>query len=191
MKGAVLVSVADGAVTAVDRVPLDVIRWVRCDVDCSDATSDEVTTHVRTALMRLHNENESGLPLIVRLVLVGFTEAAGTLRDMAATWRDNVRAIASSISAEILIEKVRIAVSEPARVERVAGNDLYDLIAEAGSDPGLATALATDLEKFMTALKADVDTEDGELRRLAGENNWPEVLQTAAIALRARLVGEA
>jgi predicted phosphodiesterase len=191
-KGAVIVSVSDRAVTSVERVDLDVIRWFRAEVDCTGAEAEDVTRRIRTALTRIHGENGSGLPLVVRISLVGQTAAAGALHDRASGLRDDARAIATSISADLHVEKVKVLVAEPAGTRRTVGDDLSALIDEAPVDPGLAQALDIDLAKFMLAVQTSLGPpEDGELRLSAAAGDWPAVLRTAAIALRARLTGEA
>lgn len=190
-KGAVLVSVSDRAVTSVERIDLDVIRWVHAEVDCSGVSAD-VTQRMRSVLTGVREDNGSGLPLIVRISLVGPTSAAGALNDRAAGLRDDARAIATSISPDLHVEKVKVLVTEPPSAKPAVGDDLSLLIEEAASDPGLAQILGADLEKFMLAVQTNLGPpEEGELRRSAVEGNWPVVLRTAAIALRSRLTGEA
>lgn len=190
-KGAVIVSVADRAVRAIDRIDLDVIRWVRADIDCSGASAD-LTERMRTALTVLHDRNDAGLPQIVRLSLVGATAAAGALHDRAAGLRDDARAIAAAISPDLHIEKVKVLVTEPAGDRPALGGDLSALIEEAASDPGLIAALAADLDKFMLAAETHLGPPDeDDLRRAAAAGDWPSVLGRAASALRARLTGEA
>lgn len=189
-KGAVLVSVSDRAVTAAERIDLDVIRWVRAEIDCSGASAD-VTQLMRSVLTRVQEDNGSGLPLIVRLSLVGSTPAAGALNDRAAGLRDDARAIATSISPDLHVEKVMVLATEPPSATYSIGDDLSQLIGEASSDPGLAQTLAADLEKFMLAVQTHLGLPDeGELRRSAVDGDWSAVLRTAAIALRSRLTGE-
>jgi exonuclease SbcD len=190
-KGAVLVDVADGEVVSVERVELDVIRWARLDVDCAGAGINDAEDLLRTALVGLHGANASGRPLIARVTLVGETAEAGAFRDRAATLRDDVRAIASSISSDLFVEKVRVEVTEPARTTVAAGEDLGGMIDEAASDPDLVAAIARDLERFMLAASTSLgDPEDGELRLSAKRGDWAGVLGTASTALRSRLTRE-
>ncbi|NVN37708.1 MULTISPECIES: DNA repair exonuclease [Acetobacteraceae] len=190
-KGAVIVTVVDSEITSVERVELDVIRWVRLDVDCTGTADDAVTDLIRVELGRLHGANGSGRPLVVRVTLLGEMLEAGLLHDRAITLRDDIRAIAASISAELYIEKVKVMVTEPAR-ERVAlGEDLGALINDASTDPGLVAALASDLERFMLAASTTLgDAEEGELRLSASQGDWAGVLLTASTALRSRLTRE-
>jgi DNA repair protein SbcD/Mre11 len=187
-KGAVIVTVVDREVTSLDRVDLDVIRWARLDVDCSAVLDADVGDLVRAALVRLHGSNGSGRPLVARVILTGATVAAGALHDRAASLRDEVRAIASSISPDVFVEKVKVLVSEPAREGVVLGEDLGLLIDEAATDPDLASAIRADLERFMLAAGTTLgEPEEGELRLSAAQDDWPTVLATVAAALRSRL----
>lgn len=190
-KGAVLVDVSDGEVSSVERVELDVIRWARIDVDCAGAGVDDADDLLRSALVGLHGANASGRPLIARVTLVGETAEAGAFRDRAATLRDDVRAIASSISPDLFVEKVRVEVTEPARTTVAAGEDLGAMIDEAATDPDLAAVIASDLERFMLAASTSLgDPEDGDLRLSATRGDWAGVLGTASTALRSRLTRE-
>ena len=168
-KGAVLVDVADGEVALVERVELDVIRWARLDVNCAGAGMDDAEDLLRSALAGVHGANASGRPLIARVTLVGETAEAGAFRDRAATLRDDVRAIASSISPDLFIEKVRVEVSEPARTTVAVGEDLGAMIDGAAADPGLVYAIDRDLERFLLAASSSLgEPDDGELRLAAG-----------------------
>lgn len=190
-KGAVLVTVEDQEVVSIDRVDLDVMRWVRLEVDCANASSDDVVDLVRTAFAQLHGANSSGRPLIARVTLIGETTDAGAIHDRAGSIRDDVRAIASSISPELFVEKVKLLVTEPVRSGLAIGEDLHALIHEAAADPGLAAALQADLEKFMLAASTVLgDPEDGELRGPAVQGDWSSVLSTVSTALRSRLTKE-
>jgi exonuclease SbcD len=191
-KGAVVVTVVDHEVAAVERVDLDVIRWARLEVDCGGHSSEDVPDLIRAALGRLHGGNASGRPLVARVSLSGEMADAGSLHDRAATLRDDVRGIAASISPDLHIEKVKVLVTEPARDGVALSDDLATLIDEAATDPALAKSLESDLERFMLAASTTLDgPEDGELRHSAASGDWPAVVRMASLALRSRLTREA
>lgn len=190
-KGAVLVDVADGEVRSVERVEFDVFRWAHLEVDCTNTLLDEVSDVLRSALVGLHGSNASGRPLIARVTLTGETSDAGAVRNGAATLRDDVRAIASSISPNLFVEKVRVEVTEPTRTTWSVGDDLSAMIQEAATDPDLAGILGRDLERFMLAASTSLgEPEDGDLRQSAAQGEWADVLGTASTALRSRLIRE-
>lgn len=190
-KGAVLISVDDGEVRSVERIELDVIRWTRLDVDCTGASKDDVGDLLRSALTGLHGANASGRPLIARVTLRGETDDAGALRDRVTTLRDDVRAIATSISPDLFVEKVRVEATVPRQRSLDAGDDLSAMIDEAATDPNLVYELARDLERFMLSASTSLGSaDDGELRPAAARGDWPAVLRIASSALRSRLTAE-
>lgn len=191
-KGAVIVTVEDGQVSSIERVQLDVIRWALVDVDCTDVCADDIAERLRAALLAAWQENTDGLPLITRLFLAGETASAGALMDSVGELRDAARAVASSISPNLFIEKVRLLVTKPAGDPVVIGDDLAALIDQAATDPKLRALLADDLAPFLLSAQALLpEAEDTELRHHASEGAWDAIIGTAAQALRARLTKEA
>ena len=192
-KGAVIVSVEDGRVAAVDRIELDVLRWAAIEVDCTDAGTDAVPALMRAALMAAWQDSAAGLPLVARVTLTGQTPDAGAMHDRADTLRDDARAVAASISPDLFIEKVKVLVALTSHAEDVViGDDLAALIARAPTDPALAELLANDLGPFLLAAQTSLGPdEEGELRNAAAAGDWSSVLRTATLALRSRLTSEA
>ncbi len=192
-KGAVLVEVADRQVTSVIPVELDVLRWSRIEVDCTDARMDGVTDLIRSALGSALPSEGGGRPLIVRVALQGSSEIAGTLKDRAVELRDEVCAIATSISPDLWIEKVVSEVTSlPAAQGPEAGLDFAEIVDEAHLDIELMAELRTELEPFLVSARSSLGApESDELRALAEVGSWDRVLKASATALRARLVGDA
>ncbi|AMK26407.1 DNA repair exonuclease [Sphingomonadales bacterium 56] len=192
-KGAVIVTVVDGEVSSIDRIDLDVVRWIRLDIDCAGSSPGGLPDLIRAELTRIHGADGSGRPMIVRVSLRGELAGAGALIDKAGAIRDDVRAIATSISPDLHVEKVKVLVSEPTTEQHaVLGEDLDELIGEGSSDLGLAAAIEADLERFMVLAKSALgESEDGELRLLAAQGDWAGILGTASTALRSRLTPEA
>lgn len=192
-KGAVLVEVGDRQVTSVTPVELDVLRWSRIEVDCTNAGMDGVADRIRSALSSALPSEGAGRPLIVRVALHGSSEIAGTLRGRVAELRDEVCGIATSISPDLWIEKVVSEVTSPPAAEGPeAGLDFAEIIDEAHSDPELMAELKTELEPFLVSAKSSLgEPEEDELRALAEAGSWDRILEASATALRARLVGDA
>jgi exonuclease SbcD len=196
-KGAVIVTVEDGQVVAVERIDLDVLRWARVDVDCTGATADAIPSLMRAALLSAWQNNAAGLPLVARVSLTGQTADAGVLHDGAASLRDDARAVSTSISPDLFIEKVKVLLTPPARAQDVViGDDLASLIGQAATDPALAALLAEDLGPFLLAVQTSLgqstpESDDEGLRRSANDSDWAAVLNTATLALRSRLTGKA
>ena len=188
-KGAVLVEVTNREVTSVTPIELDVIRWARVEVDCSNASADAVLPLMREALVRAHTGLSAGRPMVARLVLAGETEAAGELQDKASGLRDEARALAAAISAELWIEKVQVRMSPPAtQPASEIGEDFVALIAEAPENAALVLALAEDLAPFLSAAHASLgEAEVDELRHAADAGDWPRLVNAATLALQSRL----
>lgn len=200
-KGAVLVTVEDGQVAELRHVELDVIRWAAVEVDCTGASAAEAADRIRAALLERWHDHPSQKPLVARLTLTGATAEAGAFLDRAGGLRDDARAVAASISPDLLIEKVRVRVSPPLAVAVVGegdaastlgGGDLTRLIEHAASDPRLAEALREDLEPFLLAAQTSLGPpEEADLRAAATQEDWQSVLTAAGLALRSRLSGAA
>ncbi|MCW3848098.1 DNA repair exonuclease [Sphingomonas sp. LB-2] len=191
-KGAVLVDVEDGAVTALNHVPLDVMRWSRVEVDCGGATSlDEVNAAIRTTLGRHHAELADGRPMIARVVLTGQTVLAGILHDSQASRRDEARALAAAISPELWIEKVQLEVTALDNRTSLTGapEDFLALFAEAATAPDLAQLLKEEFDAFLIAAAKAGEPGDRDLARVVAQGDWPALLATAGAALGARLSG--
>lgn len=192
-KGAVIVTVEDAQVVTIERVELDVLRWARVEVDCTDATANSVPSLMRASLLSAWQNNGAGLPLVARVSLTGQTMDAGALHDGASSLRDDARAVSASISPDLFIERVKVLVTPPAQTQQtVIGEDLASLIGRASTDPNLAALLAEDLAPFLlaaqTALGAPAEERDDKgLWGSASEGDWTAVLDTATLALRSRL----
>ncbi len=184
-----IVSVEDGSIVSLERIEVDVLRWASIEIDCTDASAGEASNLMREALSSTWRGSDARMPLIVRITLAGATTDAGGFIDRSASLRDDARAIAAAISPDLFIEKVRTRVTAPLKSEGVPlGDDLALLIAEAGSDPDLAAAIAEDLEPFLVAARTSLrEPEQPDLRAKANDGDWPGLLETAALALGSRL----
>lgn len=191
-KGAVIVEVADRQVVTVEPIELDVVRWGRVEVDCTDLSLDTLHDEVRAALASAHSAAD-GKPLIARLMLTGETANAGAIRNSLVTFRDDVRALAAAISPDLWLEKVVEILREPkeAPATIAIGEDFATLIAAAPDDEELASLVAQDLAPFLEAVRADLDGGDGELHAKANDAEWSALVRAASDALRPRLEGAA
>lgn len=122
-KGATLVTVEDGAVIAVEHRPLDVVRWVRCEVDCTAAASGfEVVDLVRD---RVATEAEAadGRLLAARLRLIGTSRAHRDLADDPERWTNEIRAAVVDLGGEVWVEKIRLQTRTPIDLDALLGHD--------------------------------------------------------------------
>ena len=109
-KGCVLVTVEDGAVSAVDKCPLDVFRWALCSVDLTDAAEmREVLERTRKAI---ENERPSadGRPIAMRIRFEGATAISGELAAYPERLEQQIKALGAEIAGDDLwIERVENA----------------------------------------------------------------------------------
>jgi len=192
-KGAALVEVADREVVSVQPVELDVIRWARLEVDCTDADPDRLRSLVRDALLGAQARDAAGRALIVRLVLTGESGHAAEIRGDELALRNDCRALALAVSPDLWLEKVQVRLRERRSVlsNEVPG-DLAAIIAGAESDAELAEALRNDLAQFISAARASLGGAGGDdyLREAAETGDWPKVVAEAASGLQPRLSSE-
>ncbi len=189
-KGAVLVTVDQAGIAGVEHVALDVVRWSRVEVDASGlATAPEVEEAIRAALVRARDRDAEGRPLVVRVELIGESEAHGALLARRQDLREDVRAIAAGLSERIWIEKVRLGTS-PTRAAAAgpAGDDLSALLLAAGSDPELRDILRRDFADLAARLPADLGA-DSELVGAVRSGEFEAIISGAAASLRLRLAG--
>lgn len=188
-KGAVLVEVQDRAVTRIDPIELDVLRWARVAVDCAGCdTMEAVHARIGAALSAARTQAASDRGLIARIVLEGETPLADALAERRPMLRDEARALAGSIAPDLWLEKLSVAAHAPivtARAETAGG--LVAMLAGAPDDPALAAALAADLAPFLTATAAALPPEADDLRHAAAAGEWHRIASAATTGLRARL----
>ena len=105
-KGAALITIEDGHISAVEERDLDVLRWSLCQLDLSDyENSDSVYGAVRQVLEQ-ELDQADGKPLALRLVLTGESPIHTQLLDHTAQWTEEFRGIAASLG-DVWLERVR------------------------------------------------------------------------------------
>lgn len=109
-KGCVLVTVEDGSVSGIDRCPLDVLRWVYCRVDLSDA-SDMKAVLERTRRAVANTETSAdGRPVAMRIRFEGGTTVSNALAAYPERLEQQIRALGAEIAGdELWIERVETA----------------------------------------------------------------------------------
>ncbi len=121
-KGATLVTVEDGHITAVQSHELDVLRWATCRVDLSAcATTGSIYEAVQQAF-ELELAQAKGKPVALRLILTGQCPAHTQLLERTAQWTEEFRGIGAGLG-NIWLEKVKFQTSRTVSLEDVAGAD--------------------------------------------------------------------
>ncbi|NOY70255.1 MAG: DNA repair exonuclease [Deltaproteobacteria bacterium] len=121
-KGASLVTVDDGLVTAVEHRNLDVLRWAVCRVDLSGCeTMDAVYGQVRTA-MEKEQSAADGRTLALRLHLEGRCPLHAELHSNDDDETKKFSGIAAAMG-DVWLEKVKLHTIRKKSLEEIVGED--------------------------------------------------------------------
>ena len=113
-KGCYLVSVDDDGRAELDFQPLDVFRWEACDVDMTDAQHADHVLELFAAELSQLTRKHAGIPLAVRVIVTGSTDAHERLVADPVAWTNHLRATALDIAAgSVWIETVKFRTSPP------------------------------------------------------------------------------
>lgn len=168
-KGCTLVEVQDGQVIELKPHTLDVVRWVSCSVDVTEArTLDRIDPLVEQALADARDAAEGRL-LAVRLHLVGASPIHARLHAEHARLLNDCRALVSSRAlGEIWIEKLVVATrpsvqrAELSRDDAVGGllRAIRDLELDGDGFSGLTEEVESLALKLPAALRSGEDAFD-------------------------------
>ena len=166
-KGAVVVTVADGHVDAVERLVVDRARFHRVAVDLGAVASErEAVEAVGAALRPLAPEGEGRLAA-VRVHLTG----ACPVHDRLAADREGlaaeIQAAAHRIHEDIWLERLRIETTRPRgalpATALAAAIDPASLLAGIDRDPDFRARARAALAEIAARLPAGLPAEDGDL----------------------------
>ncbi len=149
-RGCFLVTVDERNRIEAEFCPLDVFRWEICTVSCADEKDvDGVLERIRSQLREVVQSN-GDLPLGVRVILEGATEAHQELASQREAVMAEIRSMATIVSnGQVWIERVKIATVYPKKRE----------LTQPGEGP------LAELERYMDELP----NQPEELLRLADE----------------------
>ncbi len=139
-RGAVIVEVAEGAVTEVRRVVTDYARWAEIFVDAAPHSDETGLLRAVEAEVRPYAEAAGGQLLAVRVVLTGATPLHARLVADRDRLRDEVEAAAQRCADDIWLERLRVDTVEPPRPPRdaaLAEIDLAAALEECEADAGV------------------------------------------------------
>ncbi len=163
-KGVTMVTIEEGRIIEVQERPLDVLRWVRCQVDVSGCASIEsVYNAVRQGLVR-ERDRADGRTLAVRLVLSGACSVHGRLLARAAQWTEEFRGIAAGFG-DIWLEQVRFHTSRKVQLEEITGDDtplaaLLQTVDNLEIEGDTLLRLAPELAVLKSKLPPEIDSDD-------------------------------
>ncbi|WP_446011962.1 metallophosphoesterase family protein [Candidatus Electrothrix sp.] len=192
-KGCVLVSVDDGIVAEIEKIPLDVLRWSLCDIDLTDVDEKrKVVERVRQSI-----EHERAMaedrPLAMRIRLQGATRIADELAADPYRIEQEIKALGAETAGEDLwIERVENATTGKLDLESTLADDnaMGRLLKEI-----LNITKGTDdidgLYNKIAELRQKVPAEafsDSSLVNLDDEQTVPRIIEEAKRMLISRLL---
>lgn len=191
-KGCLLVTVDDAQRATAEFRPLDVMRWVHCQLNAEETTSrDEVVAAFATALsdqLKAHAD----LPLAVRVSITGRSAAHQQLLANAAALAGELRATAIDTSGgSVWVEKIKVETSplitssDGAALEGPLG-EILSLLGELETDDEKLTCLGEELEDLDRKLPADLEIA-GERIQLRDPAELRRTLSDVKALLFARL----
>jgi DNA repair exonuclease SbcCD nuclease subunit len=182
-KGATVVAVEDGQVSAIEHRPLDIVRWAAEDIDISTVHDRWDLLPVIRARIDAAYEAADGRALALRLRLLGSTALHAGLVTEAAELREDIETLLASIAADIWLERLDVRTMPPVvasgRDPTIAGN-LRETIEELAADSWLRQRLAARLAEIRAKLPAGAGV-DRIIARLEAEGI--ERARTLALAL--------
>ncbi len=137
-KGCTIVTADEGVVVGVEERHLDVLRWSICLVDVEGAaTANDVLEKVSRALA-LEVDGADGRALAIRVEVTGAAACHDEIAAKPDHWAQEIRALASTATSDVWIEKVRFATGRPANLSALAARDdaLGSLLRELGAGAG-------------------------------------------------------
>ena len=193
-RGAMLVAVDDGAVSALEPLHVDVVRWALVQVGVDGVeTVIEANDRVRSALEQAVKEIADGRLLACRIEVIGGTLAHGALLASHEELLAEARASAAGLGDEVAwVEKLIINTAPPANT--VPDPALAETLGEldlARQDAALLRELKEQIAPFLSKLPAEVrDTAESPLLQAAKDQNYTEVIELARTYAMARLTAD-
>ena len=193
-KGATLVTVQDGAVSRVDHVALDVVRFCRSEIDLSDLGSpDDMLEHARRLLERAAAAAE-GRTLAARIALVGSGALQQRLEADPERWENEVRVLATDLGGYgVWLERLDFVpgplASDPTTQGAEVLQRLLGSMHRLRREPRALEALMSELGPLRSKLPPEVRAApDGEGLRLDSPSALGALLDDAERLLRSKLV---
>lgn len=175
-KGCLLVTVEDDDRARSEFRPLDVFRWERCTVDATSAAAGSDVLDLFTDELHALVNRSDGLPLAVRVEVVGPSEAHGDLASSPERWVNEIRARAIHDAAErVWLEKIQLRTTAPVSggLDALDGplRELLAIVQEIRNDDQRLQEADGELADLRRKLAAELSPE--ELDAIApGDPTW-------------------
>ncbi|MFA6282588.1 MAG: DNA repair exonuclease [Desulfurivibrionaceae bacterium] len=191
-KGATLVRVEEGRISAVEHRDLDVLRWSRCQVDLTECTTVDLAFDAVRQAMEAEQLRAEERPLALRLQLVGGTSIHAELHRNSAILTEEFRALAAGLG-EMWLEKVAFATRRPVALGTSLGAetpmaDMIQAIERLDLRPEALMELVPEIGVLQSKLPPEL-LHEGE--RIAASPEWARATgEEIKEMLIARLLGQ-
>jgi UDP-2,3-diacylglucosamine pyrophosphatase LpxH len=184
-RGAVLVTVVDNQVTAIDRLIVDDARWHEFAIDLTGLdTLPDLWRSVEAALAPVVDAAE-GRPIAARVRLTGASPLVPWLLANRVNASDEVQAAGHRASAEFWLEKLELRLQPAATPIHAAGPlDIGALIGDAAADPELAALAQQLIGEVSARLPAGLGAQGG-----AVGDDLGQLLAEARALVQQRIAG--
>ncbi len=188
-KGATLVEVADGRITALTALTLDAARFETLDIDLSGVEDMSGLYHMARAAFHAAVEGAEGRPLAARLHLHGTTPLHPHLLSHPLQLLEDMQALAAEAGVDVLVEKVVPATHDARPHGELALSGFDAILDDIAADP----AFVAEITAALTELRAKAPKD---LARMAGEDDpsmahWAtQAIATARTGILARLADD-
>ena len=187
------VTVEDGSVSEIEKCPLDVLRWVYCRVDLTDAS--DMTEVLERTRISISDEAASaeGRPIAMRIRFEGPTGMSNNLAAYPERFEHRIKALGAEIAGDDLwIEKVEIATAGKLDLDAVlaGGGAFGKLLAEIFATPSKPEEISG-LEDVVAGVKQKIPSEafgDDSLLNLDEPQTLERLLGEAKQMLAGRLM---
>lgn len=195
-KGIILVTVENHAITAIEPVSCDVVRWHETRFDC---TGIEEQAEFEHRLERHLNDVGAlcgGMLCVIRLILHGETPLDDLLKRQGPTLRETVQHLIAMSGSDIELEKLVVETCSPTNLHpqdgstgRLSGEEivaLADLIRQTTQDETFLADISKDLNLCLGTLNLGKIAPDSLLGQI-GRHDWTSILPDLEQALCQRL----
>lgn len=157
---------------AVTEVPTSIVEFRTCECSLDGVETDDA---IRAALRDALRAQAGRGAAILRLRLVGQTDLAWQIRQLADGWREEIDALAEGIGG-LWVEKLTIDLMPLSRgVADSAVGEVHQLMADISAEPGFLEGMGKELEQILALLPAerrreiapDEASQDALLRQLS------------------------
>ncbi|MEM1384528.1 MAG: DNA repair exonuclease [Pseudomonadota bacterium] len=153
-KGATLVTVEDGAITAHRQLILDAARWLPTRLSINGLTGEDDLQPTLQAALAATVAAADGSPVATRVTVSGSGPVLTQLAARGAAVAEEFQAVAYAVSDSLLVEKVVLTEGQAEEFDRTAGDQEVSAVlatADMGAIRARAEALVAEIGRRMPA----------------------------------------